>query len=203
MKLIIGLGNIGEKYYATRHNVGFLCLDEWARLRKKSFSAELEYDFIKLEKAVLIKPKTFMNLSGKALQAARERWKIDQVLVIYDDIELPLADLRIRNGGGDGGHNGMKSLGEILPYDELKRIRFGIGRDAELCPADFVLQDFNEDELIALKPMITRAGKFIDTYIKYDFSTMLDEYSKWKKSYSGVKSTGIISPKEEQNDQGL
>ncbi|MDZ4182998.1 MAG: aminoacyl-tRNA hydrolase, partial [Candidatus Cloacimonadaceae bacterium] len=153
MKLIIGLGNIGEDYSHTRHNVGFLCLDEWARARKKSFSADRDFDFIKLDQAVLLKPKTYINLSGMALKIALERWKASEVLVVYDDLELPLADLRIRSGGGDGGHNGMKSLSEVLPYDELKRIRVGIGRDTELDPADYVLRDFTVDELTAIKPM--------------------------------------------------
>lgn len=200
MKLIVGLGNIGDQYRDTRHNVGFHCLDKWAAKRNKSFHGERLFDYCQHGDTVLIKPNTYMNLSGDALSTALKRWQAEQVLVVYDDIELPLAELRIRAGGGDGGHNGVKSLFTVMAPSALKRIRVGIGRDDAAIVRDFVLQDFNEDEKQAMDPIIQKVVEFIDVFVKYDFSMMLDEYSKWKKSYSGAKKPGIISPQEELND---
>lgn len=200
MKLIVGLGNIGDQYHDTRHNVGFLCLDKWAAKRNKSFHGDRLFDYCQIGDTVLIKPNTYMNLSGDALNTALRRWPTDQVLVVYDDIEIPLADLRIRAGGGDGGHNGMKSLFTVMAPSALKRIRVGIGRDEAAVVSDYVLQSFTEDENKAMEPILKKVVEFIDVFVKYDFSMMLNEYSKWKKSYSGAKKPGIISPQEELND---
>lgn len=203
MKLIIGLGNPTAEYKNTRHNIGFMCLDLWAQKHGKSFAHERLFDSIKLREAVLIKPNTYMNCSGDALKEALSRWKISDILVIHDDLELEPAQLRIRNGGGDGGHNGMKSLFLVTPPSELKRIRIGIGRNITGQVSDFVLSEITDSEMELLTPVMQLSCRFLDTYIKYDFNQVLNEYSKWKKSYSGAKSTGIISPKEENNDKGL
>jgi PTH1 family peptidyl-tRNA hydrolase len=118
-------------------------------------------------------------------------------------LELEPQVLRIRKGGGDGGHNGMKSLFAVMPPSDLKRIRIGIGRDASLSVSDYVLSEIPDTEWVLYNPVLELAGKFVDSYIKYDFDSVLNEYSTWKKSYSGAKSAGIISPKEESNDEGL
>ena len=203
MKLIIGLGNPGPRYQNTRHNLGYLCLDEWSRARKRAFQTDKLYDYIIFKDAVLIKPSTWMNRSGEAARAALHKWDIDESMVIYDDLELPLASLRVRGGGGDGGHNGMKSLFEVLPADDLKRLRLGIGKDQSVDAADYVLDELTAEELLAIKPVISKATELIDIYINRDFTAVLNEYSKWMKSYSasGVRDAetppdrnGIISP---------
>ncbi len=203
MKLVIGLGNPTSEYAKTRHNLGFICLDAWAEKHGKSWTNEPEYAFIQVRSAVLLKPNTWMNLSGLALKAALNRWKISDILVISDDLELPTATLRIRNGGGDGGHNGLKSLFTVKLPDELKRIRIGIGRGNDTAAQDHVLSELTETEWQALQPVTELVVRFTDTYIRHDFNQVLNEYSTWKKSYSVAKSNGIISPKEENNDQGL
>lgn len=199
MKLIIGLGNIGAEYVNTRHNVGFLCLDHWAAKHKYSFSHDTTFDFIKKSSVCCIKPNTYMNRSGLALSEAKRRWKISDYLVIHDDIELPLAKLRIRNGGGDGGHNGLKSLFDVQPPEDLKRIRVGIGRNEDE-PRDYVLDCFQDEERETLQTSLQKVTELIDIYIKHDFSAVLNQYSIWNKSYSGAKATGIICPKEEDSD---
>ena len=198
MKLSIGLGNPGKEFAQNRHNLGFICLDRWASGRERTFAKGDVFDYIILKRAVLIKPKTWMNRSGEAIKQALKQWIISEYMVIYDDIELPLAKIRIRQGGGDGGHNGLKSLLEVIPPDELKRIRIGIGRTDEIDPRNYVLSDILPEEWELLNPALDLAGKFIDLYIKYDFNAVLNEYSIWKKSCSGADSSGIVSPKEEK-----
>jgi len=203
MKLIIGLGNPGKEFANNRHNLGFICLNRWALDRERNFIEGDVFDYLVLPRAVLIKPKTYMNRSGEAIKQSLKLWKISEYLVIYDDIELPLATIRIRQGGGDGGHNGIKSLLNVLAPEDLKRIRIGIGRDKELAPRDYVLGDILPSEWELLNPVIDLTGKFVDLYIKYDFNAVLNEYSIWKKSCSGTESSGNISPKEENSDKGL
>ncbi|MDY0151405.1 MAG: aminoacyl-tRNA hydrolase [Candidatus Cloacimonas sp.] len=197
MKLIIGLGNPTLEYQNTRHNLGFICLERWASKHGKHWSHEQEFDYLCEKGCLLLKPSTWMNRSGEALKLAMERWQITDTMVIYDDLELETAILRIRKGGGDGGHNGMKSLFTVLPPKELKRIRIGIGRGDETEVYDHVLSEIPVSDWELYNPVLELAGKFIDTYIRYDFDQVLNEFSIWKKSYSAAKSSGIISPKEE------
>ena len=197
MKLVIGLGNPSAEYSHTRHNLGFMCLDRWANKHGKSFGKDKHFEYLRISNTVMMKPLTYMNRSGIALKEALQKWQITDTLVVYDDLELEPALIRIRRGGGDGGHNGMKSLFMVTPPENLKRIRIGIGRDPQMDPADYVLQAMPEHEEKQYAPVLDLAGRFIDTYIKYDFDEMLNEYSKWKKSYSGAKDPGIMSPQEE------
>lgn len=187
MKLILGLGNPGAKYQHTRHNLGFLCLDKWCQIQKKSFKADANYDYIALKDAVLLKPGTWMNRSSEAVRHALKRWDISDSLVVYDDLELPEGTLRVRSGGGDGGHNGIKSLFEVLPANDLKRLRLGIGKDLSMDAADYVLQSFNAEQLEAVAPALDKAVELINLYIHRDFTAVLNEYSKWMKSYSSQK----------------
>lgn len=187
MKLIIGLGNIGAEYQNTRHNIGFLCLDKWAASHKKRFSEDKLFSCVKLGDTVLIKPGTYMNRSGLALKDAMKRWSPDEILAVYDDLELPLAEIRIRNGGGDGGHNGVKSLLEVLPPDSIKRIRIGIGKPEQQDITDYVLAPFLTQEVEEITKAVELAAGFLDTFCRSDFNALLNEYSKWKKSYSGRK----------------
>lgn len=197
MKLIVGLGNIGEEYKLTRHNIGFLILDHFISKLGKSFRSERLYDYVIVKDAVLIKPKTFMNRSGLAFKAASERWNPEDSLVVYDDIELPVAELRFRERGGDGGHNGIKSLLEVISADQLKRLRIGIGKNVDHKAEKYVLDQIPSADWELLSQSFDRIGGFLKTYIARDFASMLDEYSKWKKTYSGESDSGIISPKED------
>lgn len=193
----MALGNPTPRYQNTRHNIGFICLDRWASSHKLGFSSDDLYDYLIFRQVVAIKPKTFMNLSGKALRAALLRWNISESLIVHDDIELPPTQLRIRSGGGDGGHNGLKSCFEVMPPSELKRIRIGIGRSSQIPIDKYVLQDFAAGELEDYAQSLELISGFLDTYVRADFTQMLNDYSQWKKSYSGCKAAGIKSPKEE------
>ncbi|MFA6131821.1 MAG: aminoacyl-tRNA hydrolase [Patescibacteria group bacterium] len=139
MCLIVGLGNPGKKYDRTRHNVGFLVLDQLADMVDGKFKNKRELNAAAAEvifgnkKVVLLKPQTFMNLSGEAVGGAAQFWHIpkEKITVIFDDANLPIGKIRVRTSGSAGGHNGMKSIIEKMGTDEIRRIRIGIGRPAE------------------------------------------------------------------------
>jgi len=133
--LIVGLGNIGEDYENTRHNIGFIVLDALARASNTSFS-DKRYGFVAEMKHagrtfILLKPNTFMNLSGRSVHywMQKEKIELDKVLIVTDDIALPLGKIRLRMKGGDAGHNGLKSIHQILGTQEYARLRFGVGND--------------------------------------------------------------------------
>lgn len=164
MKLIVGLGNPGPAYRNTRHNIGFAVLDELAAALGTSFSREKYKGLIaecihRGEKLLLLKPLTFMNASGEsAAMACRNRIQdVADVLVVYDDAELPLGKLRMRAGGSAGTHNGMKSIVERLGSRDIPRLRLGVGQDTGGPLADHVLGKFHPDEKQTVDEMVRRA----------------------------------------------
>ena len=157
MKLIVGLGNPGSQYAKTRHNVGFLILDELAHQFqadwsvKKRWKSEVAEFSIDDERILLIKPQTFMNRSGEAVQAARGFFKkvsIDNIIVIHDDIDLVFGDIRVKQGGSSAGHRGINSITQQINNRNFHRIRIGIGRPdhKDLPIEDWVLKNFSESE---------------------------------------------------------
>ena len=127
MKLIVGLGNPGLKYRYTRHNIGFLIADYFAKSNKVKFKFAKRFKWLEIDNSIIIKPKTYMNLSGSAVLSALSQFQIEDILVLVDDIYLSIGDFRMRKTGGDGGHNGLKSIyGAIGNYD-FKRMRIGVG----------------------------------------------------------------------------
>lgn len=154
MKLIVGLGNPGREYAATRHNVGFMVIDRLAlelgvAVEKKMFKALVGQGQIDGEKVVLVKPQTYMNLSGEAVGALLNWYKLTaaDLIVIFDDLDLPPGKLRIRSEGGAGGHKGMQSIIQVLGAENFHRVRVGIGRpaDPDFETADYVLSRFGAD----------------------------------------------------------
>ena len=151
--LIVGLGNPGEKYTDTRHNIGFLVLDAFAEASDLFFEHKRYADVAKVKFKgrifVLIKPMTYMNLSGKAVDYWMKKEKVDtnKTLVIADDLALPFGTVRIRNKGGDGGHNGLKDIISVLGHQNFNRQRFGIGNQFQKGnQVDYVLENWTEDE---------------------------------------------------------
>lgn len=154
--LIVGLGNPGSKYEGTRHNAGFICVDKIAenlqiKVNKLKFKSLIGSGKIGDKKALLMKPSTFMNLSGQAVVEAMNFYKLkpEQVLVIFDDISLDVGSMRIRRSGSHGGHNGMKNIIYLSGSDQFPRIKVGVGKkphpDYDL--ADWVLSRFTESEM--------------------------------------------------------
>jgi PTH1 family peptidyl-tRNA hydrolase len=152
--LVVGLGNIGAEYANTRHNIGFKALDSFAEASNVTFSTlrygALSETKIKGRSVWLLKPSTYMNLSGKAiaywLQA--EKIPIENLLIILDDISLPFGQIRIRTKGSDGGHNGLKNINEILGHNNYNRLRFGIGHDfTQGGQVNYVLDNWSSEEI--------------------------------------------------------
>src|SRR4051812_43037830 len=180
MLLIAGLGNPGPRYQATRHNLGFRVIDELARqcgvpasAFKDRFSGELANARLKIdgreEELLLLRPQTFMNESGRSVQAVCTFYKIkpSELIVAHDELDLPFSDVRLKKGGGDGGNRGIRSISAAIGPDYL-RIRLGIGRpppDFRGDPADFVLQAFPSAELATVEQMVTRATEAVSLVI--------------------------------------
>ena len=172
MKLIVGLGNFEEKYFFTRHNVGFMAVDFFVEQNNQSFkidkklkSAITKFKF-NAEDIVLIKPLTYMNLSGEALSAVMNFYKIEakDVFVIYDDISIDLGVVRFRASGSDGGHNGIKSIIQHLGTKTFDRLKIGIGPQPNIPSEAYVLQNFSKAELETLKPILKKP--MIEDYLK-------------------------------------
>lgn len=169
MWLIAGLGNPGDKYELTRHNIGFLALDYLAKDAsfKASLSSQIASLTINHENCILQKPQNFMNRSGEAIRAALHFYKIDldHLIVIHDDLDLSLGDIRIKLGGGSGGHNGLKSITNHLGEDYI-RLRLGIGRPQNKgLEAQYVLSRFHDHELILLTDLFLLSNKAIETIV--------------------------------------
>ena len=170
--LIVGLGNPGLQYAQTRHNIGFDILDRLAKDASSIFEterhanrAELKY---KGRKLILIKPNTFMNLSGKAIQywLQKEKIPISNLLVISDALALPFGTLRMKGKGSAGGHNGLKDTEEVLKTSAYSRLRFGIGDDYPRGKqADFVLGSWSKQEEVALDERIEQSTNFIHSFV--------------------------------------
>jgi PTH1 family peptidyl-tRNA hydrolase len=184
LKAIVGLGNPGAQYKGTRHNVGFAVLDEIARRASVGFeSAPAEALMARWrrpdEPVVLVKPLTFMNLSGQAVGELVRYFKIDPVdlLVIVDEVQLPLGKLRARARGSAGGHNGLKSVIAHVG-EEFGRLRLGVGRgDARRDLADHVLTRFDKDEAAEVERMIARAADAAETFITSGVAAVMNQYN--------------------------
>lgn len=163
MYLIVGLGNPGKEYAGTRHNAGYEVVELLAerlnvKLNKLKFNSVYGETFINGEKVLLVKPVTYMNRSGIAVSEIMNFYKIpiDKLIVIYDDIDIPLGTLRIRQKGSSGTHNGMKSIIKSIGSEEFPRIRVGIGRNDNMDLADYVLQNFPHRREMKFYPLLRR-----------------------------------------------
>ncbi len=179
MKLIVGLGNPGKAYARNRHNVGFQCLSYFARLRSIHFDhrlcrARAGIGEIRGEKLLLAKPGTFMNLSGSSVAGLVHKYDVpmSDLLVIYDDLDLPLGKIRLRQSGSSGGHKGMNSIISALGSEDFPRIRVGIGRPqlerqsiSEDAIVNYVLSDFSPEEEAIIESVIARVSEAIECFL--------------------------------------
>lgn len=183
MYAIIGLGNPGSKYEGTRHNVGFDMIDHIAnsyqiRIKQLKFKSLFGEGIIQGEKVLLIKPQTFMNLSGESVREIKKYYKLpdENIIVIYDDVSLDVGRIRIRPKGSDGGHNGMKSIIYQLNTDVFPRIRIGIGaRPAQMDLANYVLGHFTSDEQKILAETQKRVEHVLPLLMKFGVSYAMNE----------------------------
>ena len=193
MYLIVGLGNPGKKYELTRHNMGFLTVERLAekegiRISKAKFKSLIGEGNIGGEKVVLLKPQTYMNLSGEAVREAAAYYKVDhdKLMVIYDDIDIPLGSLRIRKSGSAGTHNGMKSVIYQLGFDDFPRMRIGIGdrdkaNDNEKKDLiSHVIGKISEEEKVILRETIDSGVEALKAYITDGIDLAMNRFNTGK-----------------------
>ncbi len=182
--LIVGLGNIGDEYQGTRHNIGFRILDALAKASNIVFE-DGRYGFtatlsLKGRELILLKPSTYMNLSGNAVRywMQREKVSIENVLVVVDDLALPFGTLRLKGKGSDAGHNGLKHIAATLGTQNYARLRFGIGNDfPKGGQIDFVLGTFSEEDLKTMDERVERAIEIIKSFCLAGLENTMNQYN--------------------------
>ncbi len=184
MKLIVGLGNPGSDYVNTRHNMGFMVIDNYAKLKNVSFEKEkfggtFTELFVNNEKILLLKPLKFINLSGEVLLSFVSYFKISisDILVISDDLDMPLGKIKLKENSSSGGHNGLKNIEKCLGTKSYKRLKLGISNNKNIDTKDYVLGRFSSDDLIVVKDVIDKSCKIIDDFINSDFNFLMNKYN--------------------------
>ncbi len=182
--LIVGLGNIGPKYAETRHNIGFKIVDEIASMKEAAFETKKLGDVVAIKhkgkSILLLKPSTYMNLSGKAIKfyMQQEGIAIDQILVITDDLNLPFGTLRMKGKGTDGGHNGLKDTQVTLNTPKYPRLRFGISDDfSKGRQVDYVLGEWSDEERKSLPERLDTAAKMALSFTHAGLANTMNEYN--------------------------
>lgn len=181
MKLIVGLGNPGKEYENTRHNIGFMCVDYFMMQNNLSFDKKgLSSEYYKGQDFIIAKPQTFMNLSGIAVSKLVSFYKInvEDIIVIHDDLDLPVGTLKIREKGSSGGHNGLKSIIQELGSENFKRVRIGIDKGENTI--NHVLGKFKDDERVLIDEMIKETNSIIQDSLSMSFNKVMSLHNKRK-----------------------
>ena len=185
MKLILGIGNPGLQYEKTRHNIGFMTLDSIAQslnteINENKFNSLYTIVRVNNERVILMKPQTYVNLSGSALVSMMNYYNIDieDILIIYDDIDLPLGKIRVRYKGSAGGHKGILDIIKYLKTSEFKRIRIGIDNNPLIDKADYVLSRFTSEDNEVLKETFKRLESVPKDFTELGFSDFMNKYNQ-------------------------
>lgn len=186
MKCIVGLGNIGKCFELTRHNIGFEVVDYILEknnfsLDKQKFKGAYTIERMNGDKVLFIEPMTMMNLSGEAVAPIMDYYNVnpEDLIVLYDDLDLEQGQVRLRQKGSAGGHNGMKSIIKMLGTDQFKRIRIGVGRPTNgMTVPDYVLQRFSNDEMVTMEKVIEHAARAIEKFVETSrFDHVMNEFN--------------------------
>lgn len=185
LNLIVGLGNIGDEYAETRHNIGFRVVDTLAREGGVTFE-DKRYGFVakmrvKNQILLLLKPSTYMNLSGNAVRywMQKEKIPVERVLVVVDDLSLPFGQLRMRPGGSEAGHNGLKSITQQIGTQQYARLRFGIGNDFPRGgQIDYVLGKFTAEDLVTMDERLAVASEAVKAFALSGIQFAMNQYNK-------------------------
>lgn len=200
MRLVAGLGNPGARYRGTRHNVGFEVMDLLARRHGLGFEAAPAEAMMARwrradEDALLVKPLTFMNVSGDAVATLARYYKIETagLLIVCDDVNLPLGRLRVRASGTEGGHNGLRSIADLLGTIEYPRLRVGVGRgDTQRELADHVLARFDADETAAIEAAVARAADAVETWLTAGLVKTMNVFNRAEEPAAGDLEPGAM-----------
>ena len=184
MKLIVGLGNPGNEYEKTRHNVGFLVIDRLCRelnvsLDKNKCKANYGIYFNRTDKIIIAKPMTYMNLSGQAVKSLMKYYDldVDDVIVVHDDLDLPLGRLRLRKSGSSGGQKGMGNIIDLLGTKDINRIRIGIANDKTLDTKDYVLGRFTKEDREIIDAAVDKAAQAIVYSFDHNFDEVMSKFN--------------------------
>ena len=184
MKLIVGLGNPGNEYENTRHNVGFDIIDRYTKdhnlnISKKKFDGLYIDTIINDEKVIFLKPQKYMNLSGEVIKKYIDYFKIDikDILIIHDDLDQTLGKIKLKENSSSGGHNGIKDIEKNLGTKDYKRLKIGISNNKSLDTKDYVLGHFSKEERKILDNSIKISQNIIDDYLKIDFNRLMGKYN--------------------------
>jgi len=184
IKLIVGLGNPGPKYLWTRHNAGFIVLDRFASLNgiavsKKNFAGLYGEGNLQGNRLLLLKPQTFMNLSGRSVAEALRFHKLTpaDLVIIHDDLDIPFGQIKLKEGGGHGGHNGLRSLHQELGTSDYTRLRVGIGRPGRGDMADYVLNNFAKGEMDSLPQLVDGIVDGLEMYLREGLPKTMSLYN--------------------------
>lgn len=185
MNIIVGLGNPGLEYKGTRHNVGFMVIDEYlksinaTKLKEKFGGLYYEYNY-KNEKIIFLKPQKYINLSGKVLKKYVDYFGIDvsDILVINDDLDLEVGTYKLKLNGGSAGHNGLKDIESNLNTNEYKRLKIGISNNKDIDTKDYVLGKFNKEDLEIINDIVLKSVSIINDYLDISFEDLMMKYNK-------------------------
>ncbi|ERJ12461.1 aminoacyl-tRNA hydrolase [Haloplasma contractile] len=185
MKIIVGLGNPGKKYKDTRHNVGFMVLDEYTRRNnlvfehKSKYKAECVQTLINNEKVILLKPLTYMNLSGESVKILKDYYNVDDqdILIIYDDLDLSCGKIRFKQKGSSGGHNGIKSIINCINSKTFHRLKIGIERSEVIPVVNYVLGKFTKEQRPHVLESIEESILGIEDWISKDIAYVMNKYN--------------------------
>lgn len=183
MRLIVGLGNPGKEYDNTRHNVGFMVIDNYAKtkgieINKNKFNGLYNEFVFNGEKVILLKPLSYMNLSGEVVKKYVDYFKIniENILIINDDMDIALGKYKLKASGSSAGHNGLKNISQNLGTDSYKRLKIGISKN-NIEMKDYVLGKFNTDELVKLNEVIKNSESILNDYLALSFDNLMNRYN--------------------------
>lgn len=184
MKLIVGLGNPGKEYEKTRHNIGFMAINNFLKennldLNKTKFNGKYTETNIKGEKVILLEPQKYMNLSGEVIRDFVKFYKIDikDILIISDDLDMECGKIRLREKGSSGGHNGLKNIELHLNTNEYKRLKIGVGNNKKIETKDYVLGKFSKEDFEKIVDSIKLSKDIIEDFIDSDFISLMSKYN--------------------------
>lgn len=185
MKLIVGLGNPGELYKDTRHNIGFKVLDNFSnkydfKINKSKFGGLYCQTCIEGENIIFLKPQNYINLSGEVIKKYIDYFdiEVDDILIIHDDLDIPVGKYKLKASGSSGGHNGLKNIELNIGTKEYKRFKIGISNNKDIDTKDYVLGKFNDDEKEKIESIINISTDIIIDFLKLKFSDLMSKYNR-------------------------
>jgi len=184
MKLIVGLGNPGREYEDTRHNIGYMVVDNFVKVNNlgtftEKFNGLILKTLYNDEQIIIVKPLSFMNLSGDVVRKVVDYYKIDinDILIIHDDLDMPVGKIKLKVGGSSGGHNGIKDIANKLGNENFKHLKIGIANNKNMDTKDYVLGKFKDYDKKEIISAVLRTNDILKDYLKYDFNDLMSRYN--------------------------